>query len=180
MIFTHRPHVSFARFSFCWWRHNKLPMTTQWPDNWDAITWIGISNSLDNDFMQGDIHGRSCKNIDKCIIILLYQQGDPCTNSKLTIHPNNKSNPARSGTTWCQDINNHQADPSPIPHPFTKPTKSPISPLSTCIFPCGHHTPPSLWHIAITNLLMDSESTSSSIMYAANWCRMSPLSPANT
>ena len=43
--FTHRPRVSLARFSFCWWRHNRLFMTSQWPDSCDAITWIVISNS---------------------------------------------------------------------------------------------------------------------------------------
>ena len=32
-----------------------------WPDNCDAITWIVIFNSLDIDFIHGDIHGRSCK-----------------------------------------------------------------------------------------------------------------------
>ena len=53
--------VALARFSFCWWRHNRLLMTSQWPDNCDAITWIVISNSLDIDFIHGDIHGRSCK-----------------------------------------------------------------------------------------------------------------------
>ena len=47
--------------SFCWWRHNRLPMTSQWPDNCGAITWIMISNSLDIDFTWGDIHDRSCK-----------------------------------------------------------------------------------------------------------------------
>ena len=46
-IFTHRPRVWLARFSFCWWRHNRLLMTSQWPDNCVAITWIVISNSLD-------------------------------------------------------------------------------------------------------------------------------------
>ena len=60
-IFTHRPRVSLARFSFCWWRHNRLLMTSQWPDNCDTITWIVISNSLDIEFIYGDIHGRSCK-----------------------------------------------------------------------------------------------------------------------
>ena len=59
--FTHRPRVSLARFSFCWWRHNRLLMTSQWPDNCDAITSIVISNSLDIDFIHGEIHGRSCK-----------------------------------------------------------------------------------------------------------------------
>ena len=60
-IFTHRPRVSLARFTFCWWRHNRLAMTSQWPDNCDANTWQVISNSLDIDFIRGDIHGRSCK-----------------------------------------------------------------------------------------------------------------------
>ena len=40
MIFTHWPRVSLARFTFCWWRHNWLPMTSQWPDQCGAITWI--------------------------------------------------------------------------------------------------------------------------------------------
>ena len=43
----HRPRVSLARFSSCWWHHNRLLMTSQWPDNYDAITWRVISNSLD-------------------------------------------------------------------------------------------------------------------------------------
>ena len=51
--------VSLARFSFCWWRHNRLLMTSQWPDNCDAITWIVTPYSLDIDFIHGDIHGRS-------------------------------------------------------------------------------------------------------------------------
>ena len=59
--------VALARFSFCWWRHNRLLMTSQWPDNCDAITWIVISNSLDIDFIHGDIHGRSCKKL--CTIV---------------------------------------------------------------------------------------------------------------
>ena len=59
--FTHRPRGSLAQFSFCWWHHNRLLMTSQWPDYCDAITWIMISNSLDIDFIHGDIHGRSCK-----------------------------------------------------------------------------------------------------------------------
>ena len=37
-IITHRPRVSLAGFSFCWWRHNRLLMTSRWPDNCDAIT----------------------------------------------------------------------------------------------------------------------------------------------
>ena len=52
-ILTCRPRVSLARFSFCWWRHSRLLMTSQWPDNCDAIAWIMISNSLDIAFIHG-------------------------------------------------------------------------------------------------------------------------------
>ena len=55
------PVPCLARFTFCWWRHNRLAMTSQWPDNCDANTWQVISNSLDIDFIHGVIHGRSCK-----------------------------------------------------------------------------------------------------------------------
>ena len=62
---THRPLVSFARFSFCWWCHNRLLMTSQWPDHCDAITWIMISNSLDIDlFMAIFTFGRVRKSGD--------------------------------------------------------------------------------------------------------------------
>ena len=61
-ILTHCSRVSLGRFSFCWWRHNRLLMTSQWPDNCDAITWIVIFNSIVIDFIHGDIHDRSCKN----------------------------------------------------------------------------------------------------------------------
>ena len=37
--------------TYIFWRHNRLPMTSQRPDNCDAITWIMISNSLDIDFI---------------------------------------------------------------------------------------------------------------------------------
>ena len=37
-------------------------VTSQLPDNCDAITWVVIFNPLDIDFVQGDIHGLSCKN----------------------------------------------------------------------------------------------------------------------
>ena len=59
--FTHRPRVSLARFSFCWWRHNRLLVTPQWPNNCEAITWIMVSNSLDIDFIHCDIFGWSCE-----------------------------------------------------------------------------------------------------------------------
>ena len=39
-------------------------MTSQWPDNCDAITWIVISNSLDIDFIHGDIHAAG--RVRKC------------------------------------------------------------------------------------------------------------------
>ena len=70
-IFTHHPRVSIARFTFCWKRHNRLAMTSQWPDNCDANTWQVISDSLDIDFIHGDIHGRSCKNY-LYILLSLY------------------------------------------------------------------------------------------------------------
>ena len=72
-IFTHHPRVSLARLTFCWWRHNRLAMTWQWPDNCDANTWQVISNSLDIDFIHGDIHGRSCKkSLLTCLCINMY------------------------------------------------------------------------------------------------------------
>ena len=63
-IFTHRPCVSLAPFSFCWWHHNQLLMTSQWPNNCDEIKWIVISNSLDMDFIHGEIQGRLCKKTE--------------------------------------------------------------------------------------------------------------------
>ena len=61
MIFIHRPRVSLAQFTVCSWRHNRLLMTSQRPDNCDAITWIVISNSLNIDFIRGGIQGLSFK-----------------------------------------------------------------------------------------------------------------------
>ena len=72
--FTHRPCVLLARFSFCWWRHTRLMMTSQWPDNCGAITRITIFNSLDIDFIRCDIYGRSCKrNVYMIIAISLWK-----------------------------------------------------------------------------------------------------------
>ena len=65
--------ISLARFSYSWWRHNLLLITSQWPDNCNAITWIAISNSLDIDFIHGDIHGPSCK---KCSLHILVHISD--------------------------------------------------------------------------------------------------------
>ena len=60
-IFIHHPRVPLARFTLCWWCPNQLTMTSQWPNHCDTNTWQVISNSLDINFIQGDIHGRSCK-----------------------------------------------------------------------------------------------------------------------
>ena len=56
IIFTHRLGVSISQFKFWWWRHDRLTLMSQWPDNWDTIIWKVISNLLDIDFIHGDIH----------------------------------------------------------------------------------------------------------------------------
>ena len=76
-IFTHRPRVSLARFSFCWWRHNRFLVTSQWPDNCDAITWIMISNSLDivlftAIFTAGCVRKRDCNHLHHQCKIMKY------------------------------------------------------------------------------------------------------------
>ena len=45
-------------------RHNRVLMTSQWPDNCDAIIWKVISNLLNIDFIHDDIHSQSCKKVD--------------------------------------------------------------------------------------------------------------------
>ena len=45
-ISAHRLRVSLARFVFCWWRHHRLLMTSQWPDNCDQSMWKFIPISL--------------------------------------------------------------------------------------------------------------------------------------
>ena len=60
-LYTSSPCLTHSGFVLLMWRHNRLLMTSQWPDTCDAITSITISNSLDIDFIHGDIHGRSCK-----------------------------------------------------------------------------------------------------------------------
>ena len=62
-IFTHRPRISFARFTFYWWHHNRLLMTSQWPDSYDASTWHMISNSIDIGFIYANIHDQSRKRL---------------------------------------------------------------------------------------------------------------------
>ena len=53
--------VSLARYTFCWWRHNRLLIAFQWPDYYETRTWKVPSISLDIDFIHGEIHGCSCK-----------------------------------------------------------------------------------------------------------------------
>ena len=67
-IFTHRVRVSLARFTFCWWHHNRFLVMSQWPDSCDAITWIVIFKSLVTDLIHGDIHGRRCKKFGELCI----------------------------------------------------------------------------------------------------------------
>ena len=55
--------ISLAQFSFWWWRHNRLLMTSQWPDKCDAITWIVISNSIDILFTAIFTAGRLGRNV---------------------------------------------------------------------------------------------------------------------
>ena len=81
IIFTHRSRVSLARFTFCWWRHNRLLMTSQWPDSCDAITWVLISNSSDIDFVHGNIRGRlrkkpliSHKTVNLVVLNLFFKK----------------------------------------------------------------------------------------------------------
>ena len=100
-IFSHRPHVSLARFSFCWWHHNRLLMTSQWPHNCDTIMWIVISNSLDINFIHGDIHSRLCKK-DR----LLY-------GLKPRLHY------TRRDTTWRDATRSHDWVPMKSTGPFT-------------------------------------------------------------
>ena len=68
-LYTSSPCLTCSIFFFCWWRHNRLLMTSQWPDNGDAITRIVISNSLDIDFIHGDIHGGSCKKYQSLVLV---------------------------------------------------------------------------------------------------------------
>ena len=116
-IFTHHPSVSLAQFC-CWWHHNWLLMTSQWPDNCNAIVRIVISNSLDIDFIHSDIHGWSCKNI-VCQFILSkgfsciarqclrgYDQFWRCLLSQcMGAHANRKSNPRLLGQWIGRTVN---------------------------------------------------------------------------
>ena len=66
-------------------------MTSQWPDNCDAVTWIMISNSLDIDFIYGDIHGRSCKKA-------IYSKHHHCPYGySMTVYRSYQNKVARSG-----------------------------------------------------------------------------------
>ena len=52
--------VYFPSGAATWDINIKITLESQLPDNCDANTWQAISNSLDIDFIHGDIHGRSC------------------------------------------------------------------------------------------------------------------------
>ena len=97
-------------------------MTSQWPDNCNANTWQVISNSLDIDFIHGDIHGRPCKNdgssiktshlnsfvIDKLTaIVILDKPGDWPRLVKLSVTLSTKSSNPGSISPWsfCKDGN---------------------------------------------------------------------------
>ena len=60
IIFTHRPHGSLARFTFCWC-HNWLLMTSQWPDNCDLSMKKLYLTCYISIFNHSDIHGWSWK-----------------------------------------------------------------------------------------------------------------------
>ena len=109
-IFTHRPRVSLYRFSFCRWRHNRLLITSQWPNNCDTLTWIVISNSLDVDFIHGDINSRSCtKNLSykiaTCSFYNQYKNTNKSIltrkfNAKIKADPDSNVHGANMGPTW--------------------------------------------------------------------------------
>ena len=71
-IFTHHPRISLARFYVLLMTSQSIgddvAMTSQWPDNCDANMWQVRSNSLDIDFIHGNIHGRSCKKLHFLIL----------------------------------------------------------------------------------------------------------------
>ena len=54
--YTHQHRASLGLFTFGWWRHN-------WLGNCDAHTCKVISDSLNINFIHGDIHDRPCKNL---------------------------------------------------------------------------------------------------------------------
>ena len=72
-IFTRRPRISVTRFTFFWWRHNRSLMMSQCSNNCDANMWKAISHPLNINSTQGDIQGRSSKNIEIVVIILIFQ-----------------------------------------------------------------------------------------------------------
>ena len=74
------PPFSLALITFCRWRHNRLPMTSQLVDSYDASSWKVISNSSDVDFIHGYIHDRSCKKTS-------FFQSLIISRSRHCIHP---------------------------------------------------------------------------------------------
>ena len=51
---------------YCWCRHNVI----MWRDSCETSTRKAISNSLNINFINGDIHGRSCKKYNISSILL--------------------------------------------------------------------------------------------------------------
>ena len=72
MIFTHRPRALLTWFTFCRWRHNRLLVTAQWPDNCDTVTWIVISNSLTR-WLAGKIYLSLIPNLN--LVITVFADG---------------------------------------------------------------------------------------------------------
>ena len=69
-VLTYRHHFSLALITFGKWRHSRLLITSQLPDNCDASTEKVISNSIDINFTRGNVHGRPWKK-EKCFPFVL-------------------------------------------------------------------------------------------------------------
>ena len=73
--FTHRPRVSLARFSFCWWRHNRLLTMSQWPETiaMRSHDWY-ISILFTAIFTAGHVRNKlyTCVCVCACMILLDY------------------------------------------------------------------------------------------------------------
>ena len=73
-IFAHHPRVQLARLMFCWWRHSRLVMTSQWPDNCDTNTWQVISNLsilFTAIFTAGRVRN-VCMYVCVCVCVYMY------------------------------------------------------------------------------------------------------------
>ena len=61
----------------------SIAKTSQWPHNCDVIVWIVISNSLDIDYIHGNIHVWLCKK--KVYSLVMGQSRDCFSTSKGTL-----------------------------------------------------------------------------------------------